>query len=185
MLYKVVYMNNNDSECLEAGKSGADGAKKLTSLRGYFQHRLAENHRIHLPATFKEALLNRGVNRLVIIQEPECLVVYPEDEWQKKEEEFKKLNLDNKKVRMYLRKLYSTLEDVELDVAGRFVLSDKFIKAMKLGNQVVLLGLINFFEIWHPDRYRWKQEDWEQEFDGNREFVSGLLEKRELDEEEG
>jgi DNA-binding transcriptional regulator/RsmH inhibitor MraZ len=84
-----------------------------------------------------------------------------------------------------LRKLYSTLEDVELDVAGRFVLSDKFIKAMKLGNQVVLLGLINFFEIWHPDRYRWKQEDWEQEFDGNREFVSGLLEKRELDEEEG
>ena len=150
----------------------------LLSLRGGFMHKLGENGRINLPSTFKEALQNRGVSRLIVIKDLDCLRVWPEDEWEKREIGFEELNLDDSKVSGYLRYLYANLSDLEIDGQGRFVISEELKKALELKGQVFILGLGNLFEIWNPEAFHWKVKDLEQGFGGNRSYVADLLESR-------
>jgi MraZ protein len=44
-------------------------------------------------------------------------------------------------------------EQVTLDKAGRIVLPDRMVKAAELGEEVMLSGLLRFFEVWNLQRY--------------------------------
>lgn len=145
-------------------------------------HKLSEVGRIHLPSNFKEALSNRGVSRLIIVRDLDCLRVWPEDEWEKKEIQYQDLNLDDGKVSGYLRYLYSNLSDVEIDVQGRFVMAEGIKKEIDLKDQVFILGMGSLFEIWNPDYYNFKRRELSQEFSLNRNYVAEMLEKRKRDE---
>ncbi len=162
----------------EKGSKSPKTGKMLVSLRGGFLHKIGENGRINLPSNFKEALLNRGVNRLIVIRDLDCLRVWPEDEWEKREAAFEELNLDDSKVSAYLRYLYANLSDLETDSQGRFVISEELKKTMELKGQVFILGMGNLFEVWNPEAYHFKSKELEQGFSGNRNYVAELLEKR-------
>jgi MraZ protein len=155
---------------------------ELVSLRGAFLHRINEQNRLSLPSNFREALINRGAARLVVAKYPDCLRAYPEDVWQKREEGFDSLNLDNDKVSGYMRHLYSNLSDVEVDTQGRIILSDDWRKEFEIKDQVLLLGMGNLFEIWNPEFFKFKQRELKDQFAVNRGYVAALLEKRKRDE---
>ncbi len=166
----------------EKGSRSLGSQKKLVSLRGGFMHKIGDNGRMVLPSNFREALLNRGVIRLIIIRDLDCLRVWPEDEWEKREDGFKDLNLDDSRVSGYLRYLYANLSDLEIDGQGRFVISEQLKKDMGFKGQAYLLGMGNLFEIWNPEAYQWKSKELEQGFSGNRNYVAEMLEKRKRDE---
>ena len=165
----------------QKGSKSLKAKKMLVLLRGGFLHKISDNGRINLPSNFKEALANRGVNRLIVIRDLDCLRVWPEDEWEKREQGFNLLNLDDSKVSGYLRYLYSNLTDLEMDSNGRFVISESLKKEMEFKDQVFILGMGNLFEIWNPDYYQWKAKELAQDFNGNRNYVALLLEKRDRD----
>jgi MraZ protein len=44
-------------------------------------------------------------------------------------------------------------EQVALDKTGRICLPEKMAKEAAIGNEAVLVGLLDRFEIWNPERY--------------------------------
>jgi len=137
---------------------------------------------LSLPSNFKEALGNRKVDRLVAVNYESYLRVWPEDEWEIKEQELSRLNVEDKKVSDYLGHLYSNLTELEIDSQGRFFLPESWRKELGFSEQVYLLGKGNHFEIWKPEEFNFKSRELKTEFSANRDYVVGLLEKRSRDE---
>jgi len=153
--------------------------KKLISILGVSAHKIGPSGRIALPSDFRQALVNRGVNRLAVISYQDCLQAWPIDEWEKQAERYKKLSLDDIRVREYLRWLYSNLEPIDVDPQGRMMLLDKWQERFELKERVILVGMDNFFEMWNPEQYSWKTQELEREFSANRDYVARLIESRE------
>lgn len=67
---------------------------RLTVDRGSFEHTLDAKGRLSIPAKFREVLLGKGDDRIVItnfvVDVARCLDVYPLDEWLRFEEEIRK-----------------------------------------------------------------------------------------------
>ena len=63
-------------------------------FRGSFEHTLDGKGRLSIPIKFREVLLGKGDERIVItnfvVDGMKCLDVYPLDEWSKLEEEIQK-----------------------------------------------------------------------------------------------
>jgi len=156
--------------------------RKLVSFRGKFLHRLGDQGRLSLPSNFKQALRNRGVGRLVAVRYPDCLRIWPEDEWEKKERAFEELNLDDEQIGGYLRYLYANLMDIEVDRQGRMVLPEQWRKELDLKEQVCIIGMGNLFELWNPERHSWKSQELAQQFSRNRDYVVEILGRKPQDE---
>ncbi|HSA11514.1 MAG TPA: division/cell wall cluster transcriptional repressor MraZ [Candidatus Paceibacterota bacterium] len=61
-------------------------------------------------------------------------------------------NSDPNKV-VLKRFIGSKSEQVTLDKAGRICLPEEMAKSAGIRDEAVLVGLLNRFEIWNPDRY--------------------------------
>src|ERR1051325_3326378 len=63
-------------------------------FRGSFEHTLDNKGRLSIPAKFREVLLGKGDDRIVItnfvVEQARCLDVYPFDEWVRFEDEVRK-----------------------------------------------------------------------------------------------
>ncbi|MBI3303960.1 MAG: cell division/cell wall cluster transcriptional repressor MraZ, partial [Deltaproteobacteria bacterium] len=63
-------------------------------FRGSFEHTIDEKGRVSIPVKFREIVLGRQDERLVltkfILNSYRCLDVYPQVEWERFEEELKK-----------------------------------------------------------------------------------------------
>ena len=167
----------------QKGKNRNILEKKLISFRGKFVHKLSEQGRLSLPSDFKQALRNRGVNRLVAVRYPDCLRIWPEDEWEKKEQAFEDLNLDDERISGYLRYLYTNLMNIEVDRQGRLVLAEEWRKELDLKEQVCIIGMGNLFELWNPEKHQWKSQELAQQFSSNRDYVVEILGRKKQDEQ--
>ena len=63
-------------------------------FRGAFEHTVDNKGRLSIPAKFREVLIGKGDDRIVItnfvVEQARCLDVYPLDEWQRFEDEVRK-----------------------------------------------------------------------------------------------
>ncbi|MCS7150340.1 MAG: division/cell wall cluster transcriptional repressor MraZ [Caldimicrobium sp.] len=120
-------------------------------FRGRFRHSIDEKGRISLPSKFREVLRVRyGTESLVVTNIPECLVVYPVVEWKKMEEALLKIPFTIKEGREFLRYFLGSAEEVEPDKQGRLLLPQSLRSEIKLDREVILLGMLTYFEIWNP-----------------------------------
>lgn len=120
-------------------------------FRGKFKHTLDEKGRLSLPSKFREVLRVRyGSETLVITNMPECLVVYPISEWKELEEKLLKLPFGMREAREFLRYFLGSAEECEPDKQGRILIPQSLRDEIKVEREVVLLGMLNYFEIWHP-----------------------------------
>lgn len=120
-------------------------------FRGRFRHSIDEKGRISLPSKFREVLRAKyGSESLVVTNMPECLVVYPVAEWKKIEEVLFKIPFTIKEGREFLRYFLGSAEEVEPDKQGRLLLPQSLRSEIKLDREVILLGMLTYFEIWNP-----------------------------------
>lgn len=120
-------------------------------FRGKFLHSLDEKGRFSLPSKFREILrANYGSETLVITNFPECLVAYPLAEWKKIEEALLSIPFGHREGREFLRYFLGSAEEVEPDKQGRVLLPLPLRRQIKAEGEVVLLGMLNYFEIWNP-----------------------------------
>jgi len=120
-------------------------------FRGKFRHSLDEKGRISLPSKFREVLKVRyGSENLIITNMPECLVVYPIAEWKNLEERLLNLPFGMKEAREFLRYFLGSAEECEPDKQGRILIPQSLREEIKAEREVTLLGMLTYFEIWHP-----------------------------------
>ncbi|WP_038055399.1 division/cell wall cluster transcriptional repressor MraZ [Thermodesulfobacterium hydrogeniphilum] len=148
-------------------------------FRGKFKHNIDNKGRFSLPSKFREVLrVKYGSENLVITNYPDCLVAYPIEEWQKIEEKLLSLPWDVPEVRQYVRYFLGSAEECQPDRQGRILLPQSLREEIKLEKEVILLGMLNHFEIWNPkdleERFRETKSNFNQIMQIINPYLTGV-----------
>jgi MraZ protein len=120
-----------------------------------YRHGVDEKRRIQIPAKWRPA--EPGTELTLVLwpkaREGTCLRVLLPQQMAKLLQDVNALpNSDSNKV-VLKRFIGSGSEQVTLDKAGRICLPEKMAKDAGIGTEAMLVGLIDRFEIWSPERY--------------------------------
>ena len=125
----------------------------MSHFRGKFDYTVDDKGRINIPAKFRKVLNPTAAETFVICRAPEnCLRAYPQDMWEKYEQEISSRPETPETVR-FQRLLYNTVTDSTLDAQGRITLSPLQIKTAAIAKNVTLIGMNGFVEIWDTATY--------------------------------
>lgn len=103
-----------------------------------------------MPTRHRDALSSSCEGRLTVTRHPDgCLLVYPRPTWEQRRDQIAGLPYS---ARALQRLLLGSAVDVELDSAGRILISTELRAAAGLERQVMLLGMGAHLELWDPAR---------------------------------
>ncbi len=126
-----------------------------TCYNSLYQHGVDEKRRVQIPAKWRPA--KPGTELTLVLwpkaKEGPCVRVLPPHEMAKLMREVNAMpNSDSSKV-VLKRFIGSESEQVALDKAGRICLPEKMARDAGISDAAVLVGLLDRFEIWSPERY--------------------------------
>jgi len=125
-------------------------------FRGVAQLSLDSKGRLAVPSRYREALMVRCAGRLVITADfDKCLLLYPLPDWEPIQQKLMGLSSLNPRIRDLQRQLIGYAEDIEMDAAGRVLVSPALREFATLEKSAVLVGQGNKFELW--DKRKWEQ----------------------------
>lgn len=125
-------------------------------FRGIAQLNLDSKGRLAVPARHRDALLERCAGHLVITADADrCLLVYPLPDWELIQQKLEALSNLDARVRSLQRRLIGFAVDVDMDGAGRVLISPALRQYAQLDKSVVLVGQGRKFELWNRDS--WEQ----------------------------
>ncbi len=137
---------------------------------GEIQCSVDDKGRIKMPASLAKHFPAEDGNRFMIAKDLEdCLVVYPLKTWEQQEQQLAKLNNFNPTHRAFKNAITVGLTEMELDNAGRFLISKSLMKYIGNAKEVVLKGQFDRIQIWEVSRY-------EQYIQGNIGNISAIAE---------
>jgi MraZ protein len=116
----------------------------------------AEGETLTIPAEFCVELgeglaLTRGIER--------CLLVYPVEEWRTLVDKMRKrLSLTNPDARAFARLIFSAAVTCAPDQQGQVPLPNDLRQYADIEDEVVLVGLCTYMEVWNPQRWQQVQE---------------------------
>jgi len=120
-----------------------------------FRHGVDEKRRVQIPAKWRPA--ESGVEFTLILwpkpQEGPCLRVLPPKEMAQLMSDIDAMPNGDPNKTVLKRFIGSESVQVALDKAGRVCLPEEMAKAAGIKDEAVLVGLLDRFEIWNPDRY--------------------------------
>lgn len=138
-------------------------------FRGVAQLSLDSKGRLAVPARHRDALLDRCTGHLVITADADrCLLIYPLPDWEIIQQKLEGLSNLDPRVRELQRRLIGFAVDVEMDGAGRVLVSPELRRFAQLEKNVVLVGQGKKFELWNDER-------WAQLIDNAGGFGAGGL----------
>ncbi|ATQ74458.1 MULTISPECIES: division/cell wall cluster transcriptional repressor MraZ [Massilia] len=102
--------------------------------------------RMSIPAKHRDALAVQCEGRLTLTRHPHgCLLFFPRPVWESHREQIAAWPMS---ARAWQRIFLGNACDVELDSAGRILISPELRSAVGLTREVMLLGMGSHFEIW-------------------------------------
>lgn len=122
---------------------------------GEYRHAFDDKGRIAMPARFREEL---GSRFIVTKGLEHCLFVYTLEEWQRLEEELRRLPFTKGDVRAFLRFLFAGAVEAEPDRQGRIMIPTALRQHAQLEKEAVVIGVSNRIEIWSPLNWATYQE---------------------------
>jgi len=126
-------------------------------FRGVAKLNLDSKGRLAVPSKHRDALAVHCGGRLVITADPsQCLLIYPQPDWEPIQEKLMNFASFNKRARDLQRLLVGHAEDVEMDSAGRILVSTPLREFAGLDKVIMLVGQGRKFEAW--DEQRWYQQ---------------------------
>ena len=126
-----------------------------TYYNSLYRHGVDEKRRVQIPAKWRPAEPNVEFTLIVWPKSKEgpCLRVLPPEEMAKMMRDIEAMpNSDPNKV-VLKRFIGSESIQVALDKAGRICLPDPMASAVGIKDEAILVGLLDRFEIWNPERY--------------------------------
>ena len=97
---------------------------------------------------------------LTIDTEDNCLLMYPEKQWDAVEAKLQTLPSMHREVRRVQRLLIGHATDVEPDAQGRVLIPSLLREHAGIGKKLVLVGQGNKFELWGEDGWYEQREQW-------------------------
>jgi MraZ protein len=129
--------------------------KGPTYYNSCYRHGVDEKRRVQVPAKWRPE--EAGVELTVILwpkhQAGNCLRVLPPLEMDQLMAEIDAMPSGDPNKVVLKRFIGSESVQVSLDKAGRICLPDEMARAAGIKDEVVLVGLLDRFEIWNPARY--------------------------------
>jgi MraZ protein len=123
----------------------------LELLTGEFENTLDEKGRISLPARLRQKLpgkalvLTKGYNN--------CVWVLPPEQWNSMAEKFLDASLTFEKADFLHHQFITSMQEVEVDRAGRIAVPLSLRKHAKLSRDCIILGTGKKMEIWDVGEY--------------------------------
>ena len=106
--------------------------------------------RMSIPARHRDALLLQCEGRITLTKHPHgCLLLFPRPVWEIHREQIAGWPMS---ARAWQRIFLGNASDVEMDSAGRILISPELRTAALLTRDVMLLGMGSHFEIWDAAR---------------------------------
>lgn len=127
---------------------------------GEYQHSLDDKGRLAIPVKFREelkagAVITRGLDN--------CLFLFTAAQWSTLSEKLATLPLSQAHSRAFSRLMLAGAMEVELDGQGRILVPGFLRQYAKLGNTIIVAGLMNRLEVW--DEKEWKK--YKEKAEGN------------------
>src|ERR1700733_5317300 len=130
-------------------------ANEPTYYNSCYRHGVDEKRRVQIPAKWRPE--KQGVELTMIVwpkhQAGTCLRVLPPSEMAKMKADIDAMPNDDPNKVVLKRFIGSESVQVALDKAGRICLPDGMARAAGIKDEAVLVGLLDRFEVWNPDRY--------------------------------
>ena len=144
-------------------------------FRGVTQLSLDAKGRLAIPARYRGELMSSCAGHLIITVDPsKCLLIYPQPAWEPIEQKLNNLSSFDLQTRNLQRLLVGNASDVEMDAAGRILVSLPLRQFAGLSKDVVLVGQGAKFELWDEGQWNlqienalsFKEGDMPPELDG-------------------
>ena len=120
-----------------------------------YRHGVDEKRRVQIPAKWRPE--KEGTELTLMLwpqhQAGSCLRVLPPDQMAKMKVDIDAMPNGDPNKTVLKRFIGSESVQVTLDKAGRICLPDEMARAAHVKDEAVLVGLLDRFEIWNPDRY--------------------------------
>jgi MraZ protein len=114
-----------------------------------------------MPTRYRERLQERCGGRLVItIDKDQCLMIYPEPDWDEIERKLMRLPSLNPQARRLQRLMVGHATDLELDAHGRVLLPPNLREFAHLTRDAMLIGQGARFELWDEARWIERRTEW-------------------------
>ena len=125
----------------------------MPSFKGQYEHSVDSKGRVSFPAKLRKALNPQAQERFTILRglEP-CLYLYPEDEWQKVEDQLSQINSFTKEGRTVKRNFLRFAVDIDLDNQNRIPLPSQLTDWADIDGKAIFIGSGERIEIWSPEK---------------------------------
>lgn len=111
--------------------------------------------RMTIPTRHRAVLMAEESGRLTLTRHPDgCLILYPRSTWEQKREQIAALPMS---ARALQRLMLGSAQDVDIDSAGRILISPELRQVASLHKNVMLLGLGAHFELWDAEQLELRQ----------------------------
>ncbi|MDO4928327.1 MAG: division/cell wall cluster transcriptional repressor MraZ [Corynebacterium sp.] len=140
---------------------------------GTYTPKLDDKGRLTLPAKFREELAD---GLMVTKGQDHSLAVYPRAEFAARARKAAEVSRTNPKARAFIRNLAASADEQRPDGQGRITLNAQHREYAGLQKECVVIGSVDFLEIWDAAAWQEYQESTEADFaaaDGD--FLGELL----------
>jgi MraZ protein len=109
-----------------------------------------------VPARHRDALLVQGEGRITLTKHPDgCLLLFPRPEWENFRSRVAQLPMD---AHWWRRIFLGNAAEIDLDGAGRILVSPELRSAAGIEKEVMLLGMGSHLELWDAATYAAKEQ---------------------------
>jgi MraZ protein len=148
------------------------------TFRGNYKHTIDAKGRLSVPAKFREVLLGKGDDRLIItnfvVEATRCLDVYPLDEWFRFEEEIRKRPKFDRRIVQFQNYYLSSASECVVDKQGRILIPPVLRQYADLKRDVVLVSALEKFRVWNNEAWKKVFVDAEEKLMQDPDFLGEL-----------
>ncbi len=129
----------------------------MQRFRSRSEHNLDPKGRLNIPARFRDVLREQyDTETLIVTNWQQCLRAYPVLEWEALEEKLLDQGRMQANFGKFVRYIIAGVSECPLDKQGRILLPPTLRTDLGIGKDVVLVGMLQHFEIW--DKGAWEEE---------------------------
>lgn len=131
-----------------------DNGSNVPSFHGSYVRGLDDSRRVMMPSEWKPEDSKTVFTALAWpLKTKDCLLVLPPERWRVMLDKLKAKSLNDAQVAVFERVIGSNSVSLTLDKVGRFCLPEELANKVGLKKEAQLVGRLDKFEIWNPDRY--------------------------------
>ncbi len=138
---------------VNSGRKWSGG--RVPAFSGKYYYTLDPKGRVIIPAPFREIISSNYNPKLYVVNDifDNCLHIYPQEEWSKLEEKVRTLPKMDEDVKLFIRKVIGSAQEVEIDKQGRILVSAAQREDAGLNSEIVIVGQLDKIDLW--DRKEW------------------------------